>query len=153
MIHILLISLFTLLQSPNDCSKMPEIREKYGNIQSEQELINFIDLLETVDCIKSGPYLASATMQKAQFAIAPWTKYNYFRKGKKHLEEFIEKYPDNIEARYVRFLVQTHAPFFLGYNNQVHSDADFIRSNIDEEDLSIAYRNQMINHINTLENK
>ena len=136
----------------DSCNKMQEVRAGYGNIQTEKELLQFIDLLESVKCTETGPYMASATMQKAQFAIAPWTKYNYFRSGKKMLEDFIVQYPENIEARYVRFLVQTHAPFFLGYNQEIKNDAAFIRSNIENVALPSSYKKQIKDHINTLEN-
>lgn len=153
MIKTFLIILSSFFMGQSNCDRMPEVRSSYGNIQSEQELENFIKLMETIDCTFTRPYEASATMQKAQFALAPWTKYNYFRKGKKMLEEYIVKYPTDIEARYIRFLIQTHAPFFLGYNHEIKSDAFYIRSNIDNQGLSIKYKTQILNHLELFENK
>jgi len=118
---------------------MNEVRTSYGNIQTEEELLAFIDLLDRVDCELKGPYLASATMQRAQFVFAPWTQYRYFTNGKKQLEDFIRKYPSNLEARYIRFLIQSHAPFFLGYNRQKDEDAGLIFKHIYRSDLPPDY--------------
>lgn len=153
MLSLLITILFTWTSGPDSCAGMAQVRTDYGNIQTEQELNQFISLIESIDCQFKGPYEASATMQKAQYTLAPWTQYNYFRKGKKMLENYIEKYPENIEARYVRFLIQTHAPFFLGYNNEIKSDAAFIRTNIDKQDLSLTYQKRILNHLDQFENK
>jgi len=144
----LIILLFPFLLMGNDCSNMPEIREAYGNIKTEQELLTFIDLIGDSSCDKVLPYLASAEMQKAQFAFAPWTKYRHFRKGKKQLEAFIKNNPDNIEARYIRFLVQTHVPFFLAYSKEIKEDKEKINKLITKADLSPKYKEQMMIHIN-----
>jgi outer membrane protein assembly factor BamD (BamD/ComL family) len=153
MIKILILFISSFVPIQDNCFKMDEVRENYGNIHTEQELNNFIELVESMNCVDSAPYLASATMQKAQFALAPWTKYRYFTEGKKMLEKFIEKYPQNLEAKYIRFLVQTHAPFFLGYRSEIKGDAAFIRANIKNIDLSSSYKKQIIDHVNDLENK
>jgi outer membrane protein assembly factor BamD (BamD/ComL family) len=152
-IKILALILFGFFNGPGDCKNMTEVRAKYGNIETEKELNDFIRLLDSFECIHTGPYEASATMQKAQYALAPWTKYNYFKKGKKMLEDFILEYPDDVEARYVRFLVQSHAPFFLGYNGELEEDASVIRNNIDQKDLSDSYKQQILNHLVILEKK
>lgn len=151
MLIAIFITIASLFLGPANCDKMSLVRDNYGNIQTEQELNNFIRILDEVNCTNTGPYAASATMQKAQFAMAPWTKYNYFREGKKMLEEFIQKNPDNIEGRYVRFVIQSHAPFFLGYNQELKADAAFIRQNIDNYELSLKYKNKILNHLDILE--
>jgi outer membrane protein assembly factor BamD (BamD/ComL family) len=153
MLTLLILMLLARVNAPDTCKDMNQVRESYGNIRTEQELTRFLELLASVDCQLTGPYEASATMQKAQFALAPWTQYNYFRKGKKMLEDFIKKYPANVEARYVRFLIQTHAPFFLGYHHEIKTDAAFIRENISGEDLSLPYQKEILNNLDRLEKK
>lgn len=149
-VQIFLILVFSFFNGSVDCNKMSQVRSYYGNIQSEKELNGFIRLLESFKCNLARPYEASATMQKAQFAFAPWTKYKYFLKGKKMLEDFIRENPDNVDGRYVRFLVQSHAPFFLGYNSNLQEDARVIRDNIDQQELSYAFKQQILNHLEIL---
>jgi hypothetical protein len=147
----MLLSIYLILSSllftVPDCENLEHIRENYGNIQTEEELKSFIKLVESVNCKEAVPYLASATMQKAQFALAPWTKYRYFLSGKKMLEDHIKSNPGDIDARYIRFLVQTHAPFFLGYNNKIDTDESFIRQNIEEYQMSRTYKEQIYKHL------
>ena len=38
------------------------------------------------------------------------------------LEKAIVSDPKNVEIRFMRFCVQTNAPYFLGYNNNISSD-------------------------------
>ena len=129
---------------------MDLVRMAYGNIQSETELKSFTRLVNSVSCEKVGAYRASATMQQAQFALAPWKKYGYFLEGKKMLEDHIQKYPNDLEARYVRFLIQSHCPIFLGYRSERGEDTEFIRKNIKEYDLPLAYKQQIENNIEVL---
>jgi hypothetical protein len=130
-----------------DCDQMDRIRVAYGNIGSEAELLSFIDIIEVTPCLNSEPYMASAIMQKAQFAFAPWTKYRYFIKGRNKLELYIEQNPSDIEARYIRFLVQSHAPFFLGYNKEIKEDVNLIKKNINNYNLPEFYKKQILEHI------
>lgn len=152
MLITLLIVLSSLFNDP-DCEKMDQVRDSYGNIKTEEQLNAFISLLDSVDCKNAVPYLASATMQKAQFALAPWTKYRFFLRGKKMLEKHIKKQPTDIDARYIRFLVQTHAPFFLGYRANIDSDDRYIRQNIDAYGLAPAYKKQILNHLSEFNKK
>ena len=144
--YIILLVISSFISGPA-CDRMVEVREAYGNIQSEKELISFIDLLDSFECPGSEPYMASAIMQKAQFAMAPWTKYNFFIQGKKQLENYISNYPKDLEARYIRFLIQSHAPFFLGYNGEKEEDTQLILENIDQSGLSAEYIAQIKKHI------
>ena len=146
MLHFLLLFLF--IPNQTDCLNMPQVRSAYGEIKTEKQLEDFFDLLETVDCSLKTSYLASATMQKAQFAFAPWTKYRYFLKGKRMLEEYIESNPNDIEARYVRFLVQSHIPGFLGYKSNLKEDQKLIRNRISDVNISKEYKTKILYHLN-----
>lgn len=62
-------------------------------------------------------YLAAAYMMKSNHASMPWTKLNYFYKGKKLLNQAIKEQPENIEWRLFRYEVQIRIPKGLKYNN------------------------------------
>ena len=151
MLHFLLLFLF--IPNQTDCLNMPQVRSAYGDIKTEKQLNAFFDLLERVDCSLKTSYLASATMQKAQFAFAPWTKYRYFLKGKKMLEEYIAQNPYDIEARYVRFLVQSHVPGFLGYKSNLKEDEDLIRNRIKQADMGQEYKTKILYHLDLFSKK
>lgn len=137
----------------NDCGQMPEIRKQYHRIQSKSELNGFIGLLEKTDCQLCEPYLASAIMQKAKYAFLPTSKLSYFKKGKNRLEEYIQLYPESVEARYVRVLVQSEIPSFLGYNGEMKSDIQFIQSRIGKSGLPEDYQKLILKNVQSIKNK
>lgn len=147
-----LLSIFSVLVL-NDCGQMPEIRKQYHRIQSRSELNGFIELLEKTDCRLCEPYLASAIMQKAKYALLPTSKFSYFKKGKNKLEEYITLHPENVEARYVRVLVQSEIPSFLGYNGNLKSDIDFIQSRIATSGLPADYQELILKNVQSIKNK
>nr|WP_321407359.1 hypothetical protein [uncultured Carboxylicivirga sp.] len=106
------------------------IRLAYHNIDSDDKLNKFISILDTCELNIKDAYLASAYMQKAQYVVSPYRKLQFFNKGKKLLENYIEKYPNCIDGRYVRYLVQTNAPFFLGYSSNKAEDKKFITNEL-----------------------
>ncbi|WP_245553874.1 hypothetical protein [Cytophaga aurantiaca] len=71
-------------------------------------------------------YIAVSHMIEAKYVYNPYTKLSYFNKGKVLLENSINIEPNNIELRYLRICVQTSAPSFLGYSNQITTDKTFI---------------------------
>ena len=133
MIFILLFLPIHLFEA--NCETIPSIRSAYHEIRNEQQLEEFIQQLKKVDCEEAQPYLASAIMQKAKYAFFPTSKLKYFNRGKSLLENFIQINPDNLEARYVRVLVQSEIPYILGYKNNIKSDVKFIKSRINSSKL------------------
>ena len=118
----------------------------------ESELKNaldqFIEDVKETNCKEAQPYLASAIMQKAKYAFFPTTKFRYFNQGKELLENFIQAYPNNLEARYVRVLVQRNIPSILGYKDKIESDITFINSYIKEAKLPSDFKNVILSNIN-----
>jgi len=126
---------------------MESVREEYHNIKTEEQLNQFIDLLGNMPCDKVQPYLASAIMQKAQYAIWPTSKLKYFQTGKKQLETIIQEDPDSIEARYVRVLVQSEVPYLLGYHDDMVSDSFYIKKHIASSGLPEKYQKLILKNI------
>jgi hypothetical protein len=86
--------------------------------------------MEAMTCKTTEPYLACAIMQRAEHTLWPPYKLKYFNSGKDRLEEYISSYPHEIEARYVRLLVQKESPSFLGYCDNISEDASYILDNL-----------------------
>lgn len=89
----------------------------------------FLLVMEGLD-VKTDPlllcYKGMAHLIQAKFSYNPYTKLASFSKGKEMLEKAIVSDPKNIEIRFLRFCVQTNAPFFLGYSNNINSDKAMI---------------------------
>ena len=131
-----------------DCDKIISIRTAFHEIATESQLDEFIENTEEKNCKEAQPYLASAIMQKAKYAFFPTSKFRYFNQGKELLENFIDAYPHNLEARYVRVLVQRNIPSLLGYKDNIESDIKFINLYIKEANLPADFKNVILNNIN-----
>lgn len=77
-------------------------------------------------------YKASGTMMMAKHVMNPFSKFSYFKNGKKMLELAIATDRQNIELRYLRFEAQTHIPFFLGYKEDIEDDKKFLLNSFDK---------------------
>jgi len=65
----------------------------------------------------------------AKYAGNPISKYSYFKKGKKLLEDAVKKEPNNVEIRLMRYISQEKTPKLLGYNENMKTDKEFIMKN------------------------
>ncbi len=133
-----LIILLMLLSS-TDCD-MELIRRDYHGIRDKNSQDEFLSTYRNKDCKTYTPYVASVIMQQAQYAGMPTKKLKYFREGKSMLEDYISHNPDDLEARYVRVLVQENIPGILGYKDNIDSDKSFVASHIDSSTLPEDYK-------------
>lgn len=93
-------------------------------------------------------YMGMSYMIKANHSWNPYNKLSFFNKGKEYLNGAIEKDLENVELRFLRFCVQTNAPVFLAYSNDIYGDKVVILNGyhlIHDEDLKIRIRNYMKN--------
>jgi hypothetical protein len=100
---------------------------------------------EQINLLQSpaGKYEAfegALSMKKAGFIGPAHTKIRLFRDGHKMLESAIQKDPTNAEYRFLRLMIQEHAPPFLGYNKDIGQDSEYIRKMYKSlpEDLQLA---------------
>jgi hypothetical protein len=133
-----------------NCEMMPSIRSAYHEIDSEQQLEEFIQQLKKIDCEEAQPYLASSIMQKAEYAFLPTSKLKFFIRGKGLLERFIQTNPNNLEARYVRVLVQRKIPSILRYKDNIKMDIEFIKSHLNNSKLPSDYQEVILSKINNV---
>lgn len=132
--YLLLLSLFVFFKTGNvnamnnEIPPIDEVRSLYQkSMTSENACKKLIDMLEPY---KNDPlylgYKGCATMVMAKHAFNPFSKFSYFKKGKKMLEEAINTDQYNFELRFLRFTAQTNMPSFLGYNDSIDKDKAFI---------------------------
>jgi len=138
----LFISLLLLSFSEQD-----SVRMQYHHANSKESLETLISELEKSDLPVAEVYLASAYMQMAKYVFSPYSKLKYFNKGKDMLEVFLSKNPNSIDGKYVRYLVQSNAPSFLGYSSDMESDRDFVRENINQAKIGAPLKKMMLDNL------
>ncbi|MES2560946.1 MAG: hypothetical protein V4590_14465 [Bacteroidota bacterium] len=75
-------------------------------------------------------YRACATMLMAKHVLNPFRKLSHFTEGRQLLEKSIDTDKNNVELRFLRFTIQTNAPSFLHYNNDILRDKLFLLNTI-----------------------
>lgn len=122
-----------------------KIRKEYAEAVKDGDLCehNLETLNESAKSTTEKVYLAAYEILLAKHIGNPFKKVGQFKEGKKYLEELIKENPNHIEARFIRWSVQVHAPSFLGYNNNIIEDKNFLVKNLyklpNEEAKSIIY--------------
>lgn len=127
LILMMLIVLSPLAQAGEP--EMKEVREMYFfAAKDEEKCLEMISLLSSQKENNSllWGYLASAEMLMAKHAFNPFTKMDYFKKGRAKLDEAIAKDPENMELRALRLAVQKNAPSFLNYSSDMEEDKTLI---------------------------
>lgn len=103
----------------------------YKAADDKDEARQFLIDMETVNK-KSDPlllgYKAMAHMLQAKHSWNPYHKIDQFNSGKELLELAIANRPENSELRFLRFCIQSNAPFFLGYADKLEEDKKLILS-------------------------
>jgi len=68
-------------------------------------------------------------MKKSGSIINAKDKLNLFQSGRSKPESSISKEPGNIEYRFLRLIIQEHAPKIVKYRNELEEDSKLIRTN------------------------
>ena len=84
-------------------------------------------------------YVGVVETMLAEEVLWPLEKLDYFNRGKKKIEQAIDKDKYDPELRYLRLLVQLNAPKFLSYNESIESDLNFFISNILNSEIDIVW--------------
>lgn len=124
-----------------------QVRELYFNINTEQDVQFFLEKTKNSDSNTIQAYRASMIMRQADYKHIPWNKFSYFKKGKKLLETCVAADPDNVEIRFVRYMVQSNLPLFLNYSSDIQKDKAFILKNIKTQKLPENLKSEIINNL------
>lgn len=127
-----LVSCFWLLVSATAFAQditLNEVRNKYPlatkNDSICTELYNALKGKADGTDILSG-YAGGVTMLMAKSTANPFSKMEYFKEGKKLLEDAISNNKSDIELRFLRFAIQENLPAILGYNENLEEDKSYI---------------------------
>ncbi|MBK7604606.1 MAG: hypothetical protein IPN87_13725 [Saprospiraceae bacterium] len=126
---------------------MMVLRSEFHNTNTESKLTAFLTKYKNDVRVDGKPYLYCGIMQMANYTMNPYKKLDYFNKGKQALESHISKYPQQIDARYVRALIQSKAPKILNYYQNIQADISFIKKNIQESDVDEKSKSTMLYQI------
>lgn len=127
-----------------------EVRSLYKRAATEENACyRLMDLLKPYN-EDNNPlllgYKGGVTMVLAKHIFNPIKKLTYFQQGKDLLQKAIEADENNIELRFLRYTIQTNAPAFLGYDNQIVKDKEFLWRSIEQlEDKML--RKQIISYL------
>lgn len=86
-------------------------------------------------------YLGYLQTVWANHTINPISKLSTFKVGKKNIELALKSDPKNLEIRLVRLSVQKNAPSFLGYNDNIKEDSEFLENNRNQIKSEVLLKN------------
>jgi hypothetical protein len=96
--------------------------------ESNKELVNAqLKELQMAPADIQDAFTGALLMKKASFNAPPAIKLRLFKAGRKMLEAAIRDDPENTEYRFLRLIIQEHAPGVLGYKNDIEKDSEFIQ--------------------------
>jgi hypothetical protein len=101
----------------------------YQAMQSTKiEIVNSeLNALKSLTVAGKSAYEGALIMKKAGLSSNPSKKLNLFKSGHRQLEGAIKQDSANTEFRFLRLMVQEHAPDVLGSNKEIERDSDFVR--------------------------
>lgn len=128
-------------------SNVDRVRNKFPNIVSKDQADAFIMELKNDNSPESKAYIAAMIFMKSRFVKFPFTKMKYFKEGKNLLDETILKNPENIEIRYIRFLMQKEIPSFLGYDKNINEDFEVILNGVTISRLNLDLKLKILHNM------
>ena len=82
-------------------------------------------------------YLGTLLMKSAGLKNIPAEKLKVFKEGHKLLENEILRFPDQVEYRFLRFIIQESAPKIVKYNNNIQEDKKIILQHFSDLDIDL----------------
>lgn len=97
--------------------------------KSETAIDNQLRLLKTAVLSDKAAYEGALLMKKAGMAGGAKKKLGLFKEGHKKLESVLQKDSSNAEFRFLRLMIQEHAPGIVRYRGELEKDKLYIRNN------------------------
>lgn len=122
------LTILLLLASSPNASEINTARYLYFSATDEESTLTFLNHCQTSDSKNAlfQAYRGCALAMSAEYSYNPITKLSRFNDGKDLIEQAVTKNPSEPEIRFLRLGVQTFAPGFLNYNNDVNADVAVI---------------------------
>ncbi|WP_420581413.1 hypothetical protein [Reichenbachiella sp.] len=113
--------------------EIQSIREQYLEAALDKEKIELFKTSCSETTSKHASLVGYCTMihfLEAKNAFNPYKKLSSFNMGRKTLDSLILTNNENIELRYLRHSIQDRVPGFLGYNNELEDDKNFMKTKL-----------------------
>jgi hypothetical protein len=106
----------------------------YATMQSKDldKVNEQIKKVETLSGNSKNAYQGALLMKKAGLSKGASSKLNLFKSGHKLLETSIKKEEHNVEYRFLRLMIQEHAPGMLNYKGDLPNDSNLIKEKFKE---------------------
>lgn len=121
---ILLIFGFSVSKSQN--ISINDARMAFDGVVEKEESGRLFLLKAQQEQVVNQPlfmgYMGAIKATLAKHYINPWTKLSSFNEGRDLLEKAIKLDTQNVELFFLRYMIQTNAPRFLGYYQHISSD-------------------------------
>ncbi len=142
--HLIILFAFgkTLALTPSTVNRQPSTANRQRRTElnrsafykameeNNKDLVNAqLKELESAPAGIRDAFSGAMLMKKASFVgLPPALRLKLFRQGRKLLDGAIGADPENAEFRFLRLIVQEHAPGALGYKNEIEKDTEYIRN-------------------------
>ena len=130
-----IISFFFIIICNAQTNNLDEIRKSY--LESDKSEGNIYKLISICEEYKSEndsiiyAYSTVGDLMLIKYKYNPLYKLKLFTEYSRRLDLIVINNFSNIEIRFLRYCVQKQAPRFLGYNDNLELDYQFIIQNID----------------------
>ena len=119
---ILLLILSLTISEPSEM----EITEEFHSLNNEKSELEFIEKYSgNINSYILG-YVTALEMKQAEYTMNPFTKLRIFTDSKNKLNQLIAENKSDVHLRYLRLMLQEKTPSFLGYNDHIMEDKEFL---------------------------
>ena len=94
-----------------------------------KEIDNELSKIDASMLVEKEAFKGALLMRKAGLVDVPKKKLDYFKSGRIKLETVLRDDSTNAEYRFLRLIIQEHAPKVVKYSGQTQGDAAFIKKN------------------------
>lgn len=127
-----LISLFVFPLGSGFCQKAAFSRADFYLAISSDKLETISEQQEIAKATGNIGFEGALLMKKAGLVKKVGEKLSLFKEGHKLLDEAIKKDELNAELRFLRLMIQEHAPGILKYKGDIDSDSAFLLKNFNQ---------------------
>lgn len=133
-----------ILTSNTTSSDIEIFRRNYSKASTDkllcEDMIVQLTKLKDKEALFLG-YLGAYQTAYANHVFSPFSKLKTFKQGKSNIQAAISKDKNDVELRYIRLSIQKNAPSFLGYNDNINEDVNFIKAHLKEVDSKVLLNN------------
>ena len=134
-ITYIIISFFLITICNAQINNLDQIRKTYlESAKSEENIQKLISKCEDYKSKNDSiiyAYRTVADLMLIKYKYNPFYKLKLFTEYSRKLDLIVKNNFTNIEIRFLRYCVQKQTPRFLGYNDNLELDYQFIIQNID----------------------